>query len=82
MQREDDIDHTTGSELPDPAAAPGANEGRTHGEERAGQSAGDVATPVAGGAAGGPADPITTEQRDPDDDPGAPGSGQGTTGPS
>ena len=82
MEREDDIDHTTGSELADPAAAPGANEGRTHGEERAGRTAGDVAEPSGGGAQGGPADPITTEQRDPDDDPAAPGSEQGSTGPS
>ena len=82
MEREDDIDHTTGSELADPAAAPGANEGRTYGEERAGRSAADGTQPVGGGAIGGPADPISTEQRDPDDDPTAPGSEQGTTGPS
>jgi hypothetical protein len=82
MEREDDIDHTTGSELADPAAAPGANEGGSHGEARAGRSAGDAATPIGGGAGGGPADPIATEQRDPDDDPAAPGSEQGLTGPS
>jgi hypothetical protein len=82
MEREDDIDHTTGSELADPAAAPGANAGGAYGEERAGRAADDGTAPIGGGASGGPADPIATEQRDPDDDAAAPGSEQGTTGPS